>query len=132
MELSYSKLRELTVGLSLCKGVGPSMFYKLLTQFNDINGLFNGIENIYALSLKFNQSSLLESYHELNLPSKVSYVCCWEDNYPLNLKSAQDRPIVLYYQGNYDISKLNNSISIVETRKPTDYGVKNTKQFTES
>ena len=52
-----------------------------------------------------------------------------DDDYPELLKKIYDPPVILYVRGNYKKGMLNNSIGIVGTRKPTDYGRKMTEQF---
>lgn len=58
----------------------------------------------------------------------IKYVTILDSNYPNLLKNIYDAPAILYYKGK-DIESLNNSISIVGTRKPSEYGLFATKKI---
>jgi len=67
---------------------------------------------------------------ELNLLKKsgCSLVAVCEDNYPTQLKQIHNPPLVLYIKGNITDQDM-NSIAIVGTRKPTDYGKRTAKKI---
>lgn len=50
----------------------------------------------------------------------ISMVSLWESGYPKHLQNCDDAPVLLFYQGN--LSVIQNTISIVGTRKLTSYG----------
>ena len=52
-----------------------------------------------------------------------------DDTYPIKLRQIKNPPKELYTDGNIDLL-YSNSISIVGTRHPTNYGIRNTKKFT--
>ena len=106
---------------------------QILTKFNQISDIFdknlikNAIfdKNIFPdlkdqlLNLDYEKfvDSVLEKFYKYNI-SAVTFV---SKNYPEKLKNIAQPPLVLYTMG--DQSLLNKkSISIVGTRKPTDYG----------
>ena len=106
---------------------------QILKKFNQISDIFdknlikNAIfdKNVFPdlkdqlLNLDYEKfvDSVLEKFYKYNI-SAVTFV---SKNYPEKLKNIAQPPLVLYTMG--DQSLLNKkSISIVGTRKPTDYG----------
>lgn len=53
---------------------------------------------------------------------KVKALFYLDDDYPFRLSRIRDAPIMLYYKGNSDLNA-EQTIAIVGTRKPTDYGL---------
>ncbi|KXK44182.1 MAG: DNA processing protein [Chlorobi bacterium OLB5] len=51
--------------------------------------------------------------------------------YPDLLKKIYDPPVILYIKGKYEQGILTNSVGIVGTRKPSDYGKKMAEKFSE-
>jgi DNA processing protein len=51
-----------------------------------------------------------------------SFVSCLDDEYPDNLKHIYQKPLFLTAMGDISLLRHDNSISIVGTRKPTQYG----------
>ena len=112
-----------------------SVFQGLLDLFN------NSAYEIYRADEKaleraenlteYQRKSLLDK--ELDEAISIHNYCKWnkvgilhygDDMYPDSLKSMKKPPIVLYYQGN--IPNLNNKVcvSVVGTRKMTEYGMR--------
>lgn len=60
----------------------------------------------------------------------IKYVTILDRNYPDILRNIYDTPTILYYKGK-DIESLENCISIVGTRKPSEYGLYATKKIVE-
>ncbi|MEO6883375.1 MAG: DNA-processing protein DprA [Bacteroidia bacterium] len=63
--------------------------------------------------------------------NEITPIFFLEDNFPQRLKHCQDSPILLYYKGN---AELNTSkvLSIVGTRRATEYGKKICEQMVET
>ena len=106
---------------------------QILLKFDNIGDIFNKelIKNAVfdkklfpelkdkLLNLDFESfaDSVLNKFYKYNI-SAVTFV---SKNYPEKLKTIENPPLVLYTKG--DQSLLNKkSISVVGTRKPTDYG----------
>lgn len=70
-------------------------------------------------------SALIEKANDLN----VRVIVITDPDYPELLKRIYDPPVILYVKGKYEKDKLQNSIGIVGTRKPTDYGKKIAEKF---
>ncbi|MCA9386430.1 DNA-processing protein DprA [Candidatus Dojkabacteria bacterium] len=128
------KLAKFSLSLLLQKGIGSSSFKKLLSKFGDIDSLFENksisdlnLKIIKALSKAKADMNRMDSYID---KYKVSMVFIWQDNYPLLLKEIPDAPAVLFYLGDLESINWDKSISIVGTRKYTDYGKRITTEFT--
>ncbi|HKM10954.1 MAG TPA: DNA-processing protein DprA [Bacilli bacterium] len=53
-----------------------------------------------------------------------------DDDYPPAFKQIYKPPLVLFYYGDWTLtSTINNHVSVIGTRKPTDYGLRMTKQI---
>ncbi len=61
--------------------------------------------------------------------NEIKIVTFLDNNYPQKLKTISDPPTILYYKG--DINYLNklNSVAIIGTREPTEYGMKIAKNL---
>ncbi|MDD3383454.1 MAG: DNA-processing protein DprA [Bacilli bacterium] len=57
---------------------------------------------------------------------KSKYVTILSSDYPEELKLIDCPPYVIYYQGNYDLLKTINKISVIGSRENTSYGEKMT------
>lgn len=119
------------------KGIGPKTLTKLVNYFDNIENLYKASEkdlkNIklqesIIQEIKQNKKKDIEKELEKNL--KFSNIITQEEeNFPELLKNIEDPPIVLFYKGK--INKKENCISIVGSRKHSDYGEKTTTKITE-
>lgn len=76
------------------------------------------IEEIIISLSNFKIEEELEKLDELN----IKYCTILDEIYPENLRNIYDPPFVLYYRGE-GIENLSNTIGIVGSRKPTEYGI---------
>ncbi len=114
---------------------------KILAHFDQIDSIFNAKQiknavfdklNIKGLEEKLNSidedkfaKQIENEFYKYNI-SAVTYI---SKDYPEKLKNLSDPPLVLYLKG--DVSLLNKkSISIIGTRKPSDYGKIVCEKFT--
>ncbi|MBL8015196.1 MAG: DNA-protecting protein DprA [Candidatus Doudnabacteria bacterium] len=119
------ELREFTVSLSLCKGVGALSFRRIMEEFN-------GIEGVHAAY----EEGRLAQLGELSIPDwsqlhEQEYLCIWEEDYPPSLAAIPDAPPVLYYKGNRQVLK-RKQVAVVGSRKVNTYGEKVTRLYTKS
>lgn len=115
------------------EGYNFSKVEKILVKFDHIDDVFNKkltqnavFDNFDPKDLKEKLASIDEEkfakqvadeFYKYNI-SAVTYI---SKNYPEKLKNLSDPPLVLYVKG--DVSLLNKkSISIIGSRKPSDYG----------
>lgn len=60
-------------------------------------------------------------------------VTCFDPEYPSHLQSIWHPPLVLYYYGDLSlIQNVDNNLSIVGTRQPSDYGINSTTKVVEA
>ncbi len=117
-----------------CVGCGNNRIWQIVSDFQNVSEayeflndkvkrtkLFNAVECKSADRVTSEQIESLISYCE----SKNIYILTYDDElYPNRLKNIYNPPAVLFCRG--DISCLSNdfSLSIVGTRKPSDYSMK--------
>lgn len=59
-----------------------------------------------------------------SLKQDIKIVTYLDEEYPKRLKKISDPPTVLYYKGNISCLNELNTVAIIGTREPTEYGVK--------
>lgn len=142
--MDTNKLRY-AIALSNLKGVGAikakNMLayaggYKELFDLSKINlGKIPGIGTVLAHTI-YNQLNSNEVFEKADLEIKfieehdIKALIYKTDDYPVNLAQCEDGPIVLYTKGNVDFNK-RKIISVVGTRKITEYGKDVCKQMLE-
>lgn len=114
-------------------GVSFSKLEKILREFSKIDDIFNikitknanfakfGAEEIKEKLLSEDFEKFKEKVEDEFYKYNITPITFVSKNYPQKLKTIDTPPIVLYTRG--DVSLLSKkSISIVGTRKPSDYG----------
>jgi len=119
------------------EGVGPAKLFNLLSKFqtldNLLNSNFNSLQRVDGISQNLANRILKQidnfSTFEIEVKQELEkldllgckWVTFWSEDYPKNLKNIFAPPIILYYKGTLQKAD-NNSVAIVGTRMPTDYG----------
>jgi len=125
--------------LSFLNGIGSMNAKKLLAYVGSVEGIFHekkqnllkipGIGNQLANEID-NNGILKKVEEEIKFIDKhqITTYFYLDKEYPQRLKQCEDAPILLYYKGT---ANLNHSkvISIVGTRKATQYGLENCKSL---
>ncbi len=134
--LEEDKINIYEVALGMATGIGGVTARQLLAYCGTAEEIFkstkllkiDGIGEKTIASLK-NKELLQKAEKEIENAQKqnISILFYTHKNFPQRLKQIYDTPVVLYYNGNADLNA-EKIISIVGTRKATDYG----KQFIES
>lgn len=124
------------IALSLIKGIGPKLARSLIAylgseqvifeekrhKFEKIPGIGNGI----AMLLKqIDRHDLInQAENELKFIEKHKISACFftDEEYPRRLTFCEDAPMLLYSKGNVNFDAI-KIISIVGTRRPSDYGI---------
>ncbi|MCH2199612.1 MAG: DNA-processing protein DprA [Flavobacteriales bacterium] len=129
-----------SIALGMIEGVGPATARKLLSLAGGVDALFETtVSQLVKLEVPL---KLAQAVHESGLLNLARYQAeivlahggevshLGGEGYPARLASCADPPVVLYKKGsaNLDAPRL---ISIVGTRKVTEYGKKITDQFIE-
>ena len=124
------------IALTLLKGVGSVNAKKLLAYCGSFEGVFKsrkqdllkipGIGTILVNKIfsQFSDKKILaraEEEIEFIEKKEITPFLFTDKNYPYNLKQCEDSPIVLFGKGNLDF-KNPKIVSVVGTRKVTDYG----------
>src|SRR4051812_8785929 len=127
------------IGLTLIDGIGDVNAKNLLAYCGNASEVFRqkkahlqkipGIGSILARSIIGSQP-LLRAEEELKFirKYKIKPLFFSDEEYPRRLRSCGDGPILMYYKGSADLNA-GKIISIVGTRKPSDYGKEKTKEL---
>ncbi|NDW08884.1 DNA-processing protein DprA [Dysgonomonas sp. 520] len=139
--MSFDEKLLYQIALTKINGVGDITARQLLEVIGDEKEIFmsskknlmsvRGIAHCLVEEI-LNPEVLRKAEKELDfvLKNNIQTYFISDDNYPFRLKECLDAPALLYYKGNAD---LNNTkiISIVGTRKSTNYGNSFCEKFVE-
>ena len=127
------------IALTLVPGIGDVAAKKLIAYCGSAEEVFKakknqllkipGMGEVTANSL-LNHSVLTRAEKELKFISKykIDALFYLDENYPKRLKHCADSPIMLYFKGKANLNA-EKMISIVGTRKASDYGKKITQDL---
>ncbi len=125
------------IALSEIKGIGPVYFKKLLDFFEtpkdvfsaSLSDLLSCIPQRVAEEILKNNLQKAEKIFTISQKHDIGITFYGAEDYPERLLNIHLPPPVLYVKG--DIKQIDNvkSVGIVGTRKPTQYGVKVTSDF---
>ncbi len=129
------------LSLQTVSGVGPRRIKSLISHFGsaeavlkaDISDLcrVKNIDEKTAWKIK-KETDPQYAEKQIALAEKygVKIISYWDEGYPESLRKIYDPPVILYLKGNLN-KKDNNSIAVVGTRSPTNYGRMVTEQICE-
>lgn len=118
--------------LNMTPGIGASRCQKLLEHFGSPQAILeanlNELQHVAGIG-EYTARQIVSSRDKLDIEKeisriekqKVSIVTFSDDNYPANLKSIFDPPVVLYVKGKL-LPEDRIAIAMVGTRRPTTYG----------
>lgn len=127
------------IALNLIDGIGVKNAKNLISYTGSIEAIFTekhhalikipGIGNITASKIK-NSSVFKRAEQELKFIEKykIKHKSYFEKNYPHRLKQCEDAPLLFFYKGDVDFEH-KKIITIVGTRKSTEYGKQNIKNL---
>ncbi len=130
------------IALTKIKGVGPIQSKQLLSKFSDPKDIFDAnykefleLEGFGLARAKQFQSSKNEAVRiaeqelkNLEKSPQIKTLFITDKDYPNRLKYCADAPILLFTEGNMNLNQ-RHVLSIVGTRKQTDYGRGIVKDF---
>jgi DNA processing protein len=131
VEISLKDERKYLLAFSVCNGIGPVRFQKLYEYFGSAEKAWNAsIEKIKACIgekaardvLDFKTKFNLDEYEDRMRRLQVSYLTVLDPDYPALLRKSTRPPIVLYKKGTYTFNENDILVSVVGTRKITEYG----------
>lgn len=129
------------IALTLIPGVGDTTAKKLIAYCKGVEGVFKekkkallAIPDIgpRTAELIVGQDVLARAEEEVEFIEKNNIIPLFylDPTYPKRLKECEDGPVMLYTKGNTNFNN-RRVLSIVGTRKPTNYGKKVTEQIVE-
>ncbi|MDX2172591.1 MAG: DNA-processing protein DprA [Bacteroidota bacterium] len=136
----YSDERIYQIALTLIDGVGDVNAKNLLAYCGSASEVFKqkkstllkvpGIGEYTAKSVVASKDVFLRAEKEIKFieKHKISLLFFTNSDYPNRLKYCSDGPILLYYKGNANLNA-SKIISVVGSRKPSDYGKHITESF---
>lgn len=140
MQTSLNKT-ELALLLNQVPGLGDFLIRRILTyyesfdQFKKVSArhleAIDGIGKVRAADLtsfEFDREAIDEEFRFLDR-IKGEIIPFWSDDYPSRLKNLDGMPLLLYWCGNKSALE-SDSIAVVGTRKPTQYGITAADFFT--
>jgi DNA processing protein len=134
---------EYYIALSHCEGIGSRRLVTLITYFGSAERAFFankheltnvpgiGAETADALTQE-RTASLATARVELSkLDQDTSLLTYFDERYPQQLRDIFNPPALLYARGNIGLLKTERFISVIGTRRATDYGKRWTKTIVE-
>jgi len=124
--------RRYWLALSVCNGIGSVRLQKLLSFFGTAKDTWqanekelkaSGIgEKIAENLVYFRKEFSLDEYEERLDKLHVSYLTLQDKKYPQLLKQIKNPPNILYQKGTFLFNKNETIVSVVGTRRITEYG----------
>lgn len=129
------------IRLHLVNGLGRKTISKILSYIESKDLKFNNFSEIVKLlkdmgikRLKIDTEKIekdaLEIF-ECCKKSKIKIIGLYDDRYPQKLREIEDKPLVLYVDGDEDLLNYKNNIAIVGTRNPSQEGYEVSSIFAE-
>lgn len=127
------------IGLTMINGIGDILGRQLLQTLGSAEAVFTekprvlekipGIGKTLAAEIK-RSDILLQAEKELAFIEKNNIRCYFisDTDYPTRLRECQDAPLAFYFKGNADLNA-RHIVSIVGTRRATDYGKELSERF---
>ena len=122
------------IALSLIKNIGFVLCKKLINHFGSASNIFEEemkeLKRIPYITKQIakditNKQTVIEADKilEMHTNEGIKIITVWEEEYPNRLKQIRNSPILLFMKGDTNLNS-NKIISIVGTRKATEYGKK--------
>ena len=125
----------LWIWLSLACTPGNETFGKLISHFHTAEAIFSSDKNDISDIIGANAKDLealsdknldkAEEIFEYCTAKNIGIVNYCDSNFPLSLRSISTPPVLLYYRGKFPDFSSSFSVSIVGTRRLSDYGLNN-------
>jgi len=123
---------ENIIRLQLVKGLGRKTISKILSyidsqniELNEFSAIVKLIKDLGMKKIKIDSYKIEEEaikIFEICKKAKISIVGIYDEKYPYKLKNIEDKPLLLYVDGDVNLLNECNNIAIVGTRTPTQKG----------
>ncbi len=123
---------ENIIRLQLINGLGRKTISKILSyidsqkiKIDDFSSLVKLISQLGLKKIKIDDQKIDEEstkIFECCKKGKIDIISLYDENYPDKFKSIDDKPLILYIDGNADLLNAAGNIAIVGTRTPTQKG----------
>jgi len=123
---------ENIIRLQLVKGLGRKTISKILSYIDSQNLKLDDFSQIVKLVNKLGIKKVKIDTEKVEEEAVKIFECCrkwkiniigiYDEKYPEKLKNIEDKPLILYVDGNVDLLNEYNNIAIVGTRTPTQKG----------
>lgn len=136
-EYSYFKgvimiSNENIIRLQLVNGLGRKTISKILNYIDTQNIKLDDFSSIVKLINQLGLKKIKIDMEKIEIEANKVFECCkkgkiniigiYDEKYPRKFKYIEDKPLILYVDGNLDLLNDNNNIAIVGTRTPTQKG----------
>ena len=129
------------IRMQLVNGLGRKTISKILSYIENKNLKLNNFSDIVKLikdmgikrlkidvdKIEAEASQIFESCKK----AKIKIIGYYDEKYPQKLREIEDKPLVLYVDGDEDLLNQDNNIAIVGTRKPSQEGYEVSSIFAE-
>ncbi|MDR1562149.1 MAG: DNA-processing protein DprA [Dysgonamonadaceae bacterium] len=137
--MTYDNNLIYQIGLTLVHGIGNATAKRIIDNLEDVSLLFTEKKRILELFPGFPRR-IIDEIHKPSVlkeaEKEIAFIEKWRiiplfiknPDYPQLMKECVDAPVMLYYRGSANLNA-RKIISIVGTRKATDYGLSVTNQL---
>jgi DNA processing protein len=129
------------IRLQLVNGLGRKTISKILSYIESKDLRLNNFSDIVKLLKDMGIKRLKIDLEKIEKDASVIFDCCkkskikiiglYDAKYPQKLKTIEDKPLVLYVDGDEDLLNQENNIAIVGTRAPSQEGYEVSSIFAE-
>ena len=133
---------EIVLAIMQLKGISRKTIFKSFLLKPDMECTMNCIKE--AIDKAMIENKKIKSYSELQIneaiqkangiiqecaKNNINIITFLDDDYPYRLKSISDPPVILYYKGDIKCLSKSNSVAIIGSREPTEYGMRIAKSL---
>ena len=129
------------IRLQLVNGLGRKTISKILSYIENKNLELNNFSEILKLLKDMGIKRLKIDLEKIEAEASVIFECCrkskikiiglYDEKYPQKLKSIEDKPLILYVDGDEELLNQENNIAIVGSRTPSQEGYEVSSIFAE-
>lgn len=129
------------IRLQLVNGLGRKTISKILSYIESKNLKLNNFSEIVKLLKDMDIKRLKIDLNKIETESSLIFESCkkskikiiglYDEKYPQKLKTIEDKPLILYVDGDEELLNYENNIAIVGSRNPSQEGYEVSSIFAE-